>query len=84
LNVEEPAFSIIGLLFSSVTRGSSCWRFQGDKLSNTRKKLLRVVRYAEKRSMINVKGPIRVEVKVPNEAENAFPNRVYAFRRDGG
>jgi hypothetical protein len=40
LNFEEPASSFIGSLFSSMTHVRvSRWPFQGDKLSNTRKKL---------------------------------------------
>jgi len=27
----------------------------------------------------NIKGPVWVEVKVPNETENVFPDRLYAF-----
>lgn len=65
LNFEEPASSFIGSLFSSITHGSSRWPFQGDKLSNTRKKLQCVVRYAEKRSRITSRALFGSRSKYP-------------------
>jgi hypothetical protein len=31
----------------------------------------------------DIEGPVRVEVKIPDETDDAFPYRLYALRKDG-
>jgi hypothetical protein len=73
LNFEEPASSLIGSFSSSITHVRvSRWPFQGDKLSNARKKLQCVVRYAEKRSRITSRALFGSRSKYPMRLRMRF------------